>query len=204
MFYESHPGKTRQIERRSVIEIIIFTDLENFPAPALHALEDHKIVCDMLVNQIESQKRVPQVIEDTHKDDQIEALLKSRHIPHRHAKKLDLNLFHLCGKSSLLQIVLIRIDSQNTFGAPPLHFERVEAGVAAYIENRLASQICRNRILESSKFDPRIIAQEMIRSCFDTMDPEIVEPRAKGAYLIGEALFHRRILLHQGHNYNVP
>ena len=54
----------------------------DFPAAALHALEHQQVPRRVLVDQVESKQRMPQMVEHAHKQNHIEALIERSDIPH--------------------------------------------------------------------------------------------------------------------------
>lgn len=68
MFDESQPRKSRPFEYRHLGKrVIVFDRLFACIAP-LHRLADKEITHDVLADQVERQKRMPQVIEHTEKE----------------------------------------------------------------------------------------------------------------------------------------
>src|SRR5262249_15005281 len=76
--------------------------------------------------------------------------------------KIKVDAQSLGGEPCLIQIAIIDIDSQHPAGAAFLHLNRIEAAVAAYVENRGPPQIRRYGIQSLPPFDTGKIAQKMM------------------------------------------
>ena len=65
----------------------------------------------MLVDQVEREKRMPQVIEHAHEEHDVEALAETRDIVDRQLPELDVQRLDLGGEARLRQIVVVGIDA---------------------------------------------------------------------------------------------
>ena len=92
----------------------------------------------MLVDQVERQQRMAQVVEHAHEQHEVELLAERADVVDREVAEFDVEAVDLGGEARLRQIVLVEVDAEHALGAAPLHLHRVEAGVAADIEHRLA------------------------------------------------------------------
>src|SRR5690606_35541891 len=130
----------------------------------------------MLANEIERQERMTQVIEHAHEDHDVKALGKRAHVVDGKLAKLDVHLGDFRRKSGLRQISIVEVEAENALRTPPLHLDRVEAGIAPDVENRLSAEIFRDCILELPPFHMRIVAEKMVRRSGDAVELDIVEP----------------------------
>src|SRR5207248_209217 len=89
LFDEEHSGKFRRIEHLSFPEMIVVVRLVRFVASTLHRLENKKVFGHMLMDQVQSQKRMPQVVKHAHEEDQIELLAQVRDVVNRQLPKLN-------------------------------------------------------------------------------------------------------------------
>src|SRR5258708_30112833 len=120
------------------------------------------------------------MIEHTEKKHDIELLVKCSDVIDGHLCKLDFDAYDISSKARLPQIVGIDIHSQHTCRAARLHLERIEAGIAAYVENRTAAEIGRDRIGEAAPLDCRIVAEKMVWRGHDAAPQiNIVKPKAE-------------------------
>ena len=106
-----------------------------------------------------------QVVQHAHEDDEVELLAADEAID---VVDVALHELHvepelLAGEARLAQIDRVVVDAQHARGAAALHFERIEAAVAADVEHGLAAEIVRHGVLEELPEIGREIAQRMIR-----------------------------------------
>ena len=64
----------RIVELCNGMEIVIRFHIHHLSATPLHALEDQKVLSNMLMDQIECEQRMAQMVENSHKHHQIEFL----------------------------------------------------------------------------------------------------------------------------------
>src|ERR1700760_504020 len=121
---------------------------------------------------------MPQVIQHTHEDHQVEFLLQSCDIPYRHLSEFDIDTIHFSGEASLSQIMQICVDPKYPICSAPLHLQGIKTRVATDIQHGPAVHIFGNHAVESSELDSRIVAEKMLWSCLDTLQPQIMEPRS--------------------------
>ncbi len=74
MFDEEQLRIVGPVEDLPLPEIVITLEACNGIRPALHALEEHLVADNVLVEEVERQQRMAQVIENAHEDDQVEPL----------------------------------------------------------------------------------------------------------------------------------
>src|SRR5215469_12472924 len=103
-----------------------------------------------------------QVVQNAHKQDNVELFAQIRDSIDIQFAKLDLCITDLRCKTRLFQITGIRIDTKYASGSAAFHLDRIETRITTDIENGFAAQIGRNRMFEAPPFEARIIAQEVI------------------------------------------
>src|SRR5262249_2183217 len=96
-----------------------------------------------------------------------------------HLPELDVEIIHLGGEACLPRIFRLGIKTKHPRGTASLHLHRIESGVAANVEHRLAGQIDWDRIREWPPFDGREVAQEMRGRGAYAFEIDIVKPRRK-------------------------
>src|SRR6478672_758048 len=110
-----------------------------------------------------------QVIQHTHEDDYVECLRELRYFVNVHLPKLYIGFVDTSGEARLLQIILVRVDTDNSICAALLHFNRIKPPIAADIEYGFAGKIRWDRVFEGIEFDARIVPEKMIRRRFHTL-----------------------------------
>src|SRR6185437_5015828 len=115
------------------------------------------------------------MIEHAHEDDPIELLAELAYFIDGEPVKFNVRAHHLGREPRLREIALVVVDRDYAVGAAPLHFERIEAGVAADIEHCFPAQIPRNRMLETLPLEARIVTEKMVRRGLDAVEIEIVK-----------------------------
>jgi hypothetical protein len=155
---EMQSREARPVEYFDLREFVVFFEGFDLDAAPLHGLEHQKITGDVLVNQIQGQQGMAKVIEDAEEQHDIEPLAQRRDVKNRQLAELELNPAHLGGKAGLVQIVRVRIHGDYALGAAPLHLDRVEAGIAADVEDGPATQISGHRIGEAAPLHRRVVA----------------------------------------------
>src|SRR5688572_24668575 len=105
----------------------------------------------MLVYEIQRKKRMPEVVKHAHENHEVELLTQRADLVNRQFSKLNIGLEHFCREPRLVQILVVEIHRNHAFGSPTFHFERVEAGIAANIQNALPGQIRRKGMGEVLK-----------------------------------------------------
>lgn len=188
-FDEEQLGIIRSIEDGPFGKIVVFLQIRHTCIAALEALEQEPVPNHMLEQEIERQKRVAQVIEHAHENDEIELLLQPPHLIDRHLMELDVEARVFGCEACLAQIMRIGIDADDPACIAPLHFQRVEAGIAADIENAAALEVIGDDMPEALPLEPRIVAKEVIGGRLDATDPQVVEPGAE----LGDPLSQLRI-----------
>src|SRR5690348_3981176 len=172
-------GKRGTIERLGVPEVVVRVERLDLSAAAVHRLKQQEVLGGVLVNEVERQQRMTKVIEHAHEHDEIEALTELTDVVNRQLAKFDVEAAHPGGKARLRQIFIDGVDADDARCAAALQLHRVETGVAADVEDRVAGEIARNGVGEAAPFDGRIIAEKMLRRGANTVEVEIVKPGAK-------------------------
>src|ERR1700755_445770 len=103
-----------------------------------------------------------EMIENTHKNDDIELLSQTCDIPNRHMEKLDIHFLYFCRKACLPKIALVGINSQNPFSSAAFHSKRIKSSIPADVEHRLTCKIARKGMAEMYELNLWIISEEMV------------------------------------------
>src|SRR5258706_5684289 len=90
--------------------------------------------------------------------------------------KFDFRFAYFGRKTCLGEVIAVDIDGHDPGGAASLHFNRVEAPVAADVQDTAAPDLVRNGSGETCPFGRRIIAERMIGSRFYPVEIDIVKP----------------------------
>src|SRR3989440_10071336 len=133
----------------------------------------------MLVDQIQREQRMPQMIKDPEKQNDIELLAKLVHVIDREFSKFDVQPERVGCEMCLRQISLVEINAKHAIGSAPFHLNAVEAAVATDIEYAVTSQIGGNRVLESFPLHAWEIAEEMFRRRLHAAKGGVMEPFAQ-------------------------
>src|SRR5205823_12636666 len=184
MLDKVHLGIAGIVERRRSVELIVRFDRNNFATAALHTLKEQKIAGDMLMNQIKRKQRVAQVIQNPHKDNQVELLSNSSNVPYREAAELDLRPLDLSGETSLTKIVFVRINTQHASCAAALHLERVEPRIASDIKHGLTRKIGRQCMTEGRELQLGVVAEKVVGSGLNAIEAEIMKPGTESPDLL--------------------
>ena len=162
MLDEEQPRKAWPIEDRPLGERVVLLERIFAGFTALHRLTDKQIADHVLANQIECQKRMPQMIENAQKQHDIEPLAEQSDVVRRHLGEFDFYADRLGGEASLPQIIGIEIDREDASGVAQLHLDRIEAAITADIEDRLAAEVSGDRIGKPPPFDRRVVTEKMV------------------------------------------
>src|ERR1044071_1236879 len=103
---------------------------------------------------------MPEVIKDAHKQHEIKLLPEFGDAIDREIAKLDIHRIHFRRKARLVQVFLIRVDSDYTLSAALLHLDRVEARVATNVENRLSRQVVGYGVSKALPLHLRIVSEK--------------------------------------------
>ena len=79
-------------------------------------------------------------------------------------------------KARLGEIDIVKIDCHHALGPALFHFDGIESGVAADIEDRHTSEVLRNSVLKPLPFRSWIVAQEVIWRGLHTRKRKVVKP----------------------------
>src|ERR1051326_2977035 len=169
----------RPLENRRLAERVILVEPLFAGVAALHRLTDEEIPDDMLADEIERQERVSQMVKDPEEQHEVEALAECADVIDRELREFDIEAAHLSREARLPEIALVVIDREHARRAAPLHFQRIEPGIAADIEDGLAGEVGRDRIREMPPLYRRIVTEKIVRGGFHPVQVEIVEPRAE-------------------------
>src|SRR4051794_4805721 len=93
--------------------------------------------------------------------------------------KLDIEAEHVRGKSRLREIIGIVVDTDDVGRPAPFHLDRIEAAVAADIEDTLAGEIGGKGMGKTLPFHCGVIAERMIPRRPPPIQIHVVEPRPK-------------------------
>ena len=88
--------------------------------------------------------------------------------------KLYVEALDLGGEAGLGEVVLVVVDTEDARGTTALHFHRVEAGVAADVEHRLAAEIGGKAVVKALPLHLGVVAEEVVGRSTDAMQVEIV------------------------------
>src|SRR5205085_11979243 len=95
--------------------------------------------------------------------------------------QLDVDPGHFGREPSLREVALVAVDAHDAVGPAPLHLDGEEAGVATDVENGLAAQVPRDRVLDAAPEIARVVAEEVVRRGVHAAQIEVVEPIAQRA-----------------------
>src|SRR3546814_11681123 len=98
--------------------------------PALHRLKYEHVSDDVLVEKVQSEKRMAQVIEHAHEQDQIEALREMSDLIDRHLPELYVVSQNLGGERRLGEEAGVGVATDDPSRDAARHFHRVEASAA--------------------------------------------------------------------------
>src|SRR5437764_100551 len=121
---------------------------------------------------------MPQMVEHTHEQHEIEFLAAVLDVIDRKLPELDVDLVDLGGKPRLRHVIRIGIDAEHALGPAPLHLDRVKAAVTADVEHAVPPQVG-NGVGEAMPFDGRIVAEEMRGRGPHALEVDVVKPRAE-------------------------
>src|SRR3954452_4505396 len=104
---EIHQRIAVALEHRVIPERIVVGDTGHVVAAALHALENHHVAHDRVVQDVEGEQRMAEVVEHAHENDDIELLAEFADVVHIHFPELDVAVAdHARGKAALLEVNL--------------------------------------------------------------------------------------------------
>src|SRR2546430_17327302 len=118
----------------------------------------------MLVDQIQREQRMPQMIKDPKKQNDIELLAKLVHVIDREFSKFDVQPERVGCEMCLRQISLVEINAKHAISSAPFHLNAVEAAVATDIEYAVTSQIGGERLPESVPLHHRASRRRRLRA----------------------------------------
>src|SRR5216683_1614078 len=127
---------------------------------------------------------MPQVVEHAHEDDKVESLPTNQAVDVVHVALNEVDLQAELGtcEACLTQIGIVVVDPEHSARAAALHLERVEAAIAADVEDALAGQIIRKRVFEELPEVGGKVPQWVVRRSLDLAvlaQPQIVKPRTE-------------------------
>src|SRR3712207_1837250 len=99
-----HLRVTRIVKMIRLPEGVVFLDWHGLRRAALHRLEHEEVLGDMLVNEVEGEKRMAQVVEDAHEEHHVERLAELPKVIDREFPKLDVVAHRLGGETRLCEI----------------------------------------------------------------------------------------------------
>src|SRR5690349_7327169 len=103
---------------------------------------------------------MPEVIEHTHEDHDIELLAELCDVVDGELFQLDVQIENLRRQFRLREVPRIGINADDAIRSALLHLNGVEAAVAPYIENRLPTEVFRNRVGKPPPLELRIVSKE--------------------------------------------
>src|SRR5512132_3809733 len=116
------------------------------------------------------------MIQYAHQQHDIEPFAEPGDVIDGQLAELDLDLADLCGEASLPEIAVTGIEPDDARGPAPLHLDRVEAGVAANVENGHAGQVLRQAGGDVPPQNGRIVTQKVPRRRLHAGQVDVVEP----------------------------
>src|SRR5947209_1909508 len=122
-----------------------------------------------------------QVIEDSKKKNDIEFFPELLHVVDRKFAKFDIEPQRLSGELRLRQVLIVKVDAEHAVGAAPLHFDAVEAAIAADIKHRFTAQILWNGVFKAPPLHIWVVTKKVLRGGLDSPDVDIVKPISKCA-----------------------
>ena len=114
------------IERIGSPEVVILLELTCPIAATLHRLKQHQVPCDVFMDQIKRQQRVPQMIENAHEDHEIKGLVQRCHVVNRHVSEFDVKVVYFGGEPRLREIFVAAVQPEHPVGAAALHLLGIE------------------------------------------------------------------------------
>src|SRR5690606_3071399 len=99
----------------------------------------------VFTHEIERQQGMTQMVEHTQEQDDVEASERADIVDGKLAE-LDLRISEISGEACLRKIFVVEIDAENPRRTAPFHLDGVKAGVAANVQNGLASKIAGKRM----------------------------------------------------------
>src|SRR5437016_2313878 len=115
----------------------------------------------MIVQQIEREQWMSQVVQHAHEKHDVKPLSQGGNVVDGQLAKLDVDAGDFRGEPRLGEVPAVGVDADHAVGVAALHLDRVEAGVAADIENGLAAKVPGYGVRKPAPFDRRIVAEEM-------------------------------------------
>src|SRR3954454_8932655 len=108
---EIHQRIAVALKHRVVPERIVVRDAGHVVAAALHALENHHVTHDRVMEDVEGEQRMAEVVEHTHEDDHIELLAEFADVVHIHFAELNVAVAdNARGETALLEVNLVAVD----------------------------------------------------------------------------------------------
>src|SRR6185437_8209280 len=153
----------------------------------------------LLQELIEREEGVSQMVEDPHKKDEVE--LPGNRIGGVDGTLLEFDVHseRLCRKPRLVEIPVVDVNPEHSLGAALLHFDGVEAAIAADVEHGRTGKVRWNGRRDEAPLDVWKITEKMIRCRRNAVQVKVVKPLAQLRYLgrqlvPGVARSGRRIL----------
>ena len=180
MLDEVHLGIAGRVEVILVPEVVVGCDRRDIVRSALQGLEQHQVLGDVFVDQVEREQRMPQMIKHPHEDHEVEAFAQGPDVIDRKLAELDAGAQSLGREPRLSQVIRIGVDPEHPFGTAPFHLDRVETAIAADVEHAHSGETLGQHVGEAAKLDAGIVAQEVIRRRPDAAEIHVVEPGPEG------------------------
>ncbi len=179
------------LEVRRLAEVVIRRRTADVRRAPQHGLKHERLTDSVFVQDVEREQRMPQVVQDAHEEHQIESLLERGQVVDGHLAQIDVEPGNLRGQPGLREVPRVAVDAEHAVGAAPLHLERVEACVAAYVQHRAAAQVCRDGMGEPPPLHGWVIAQKVGRGRLDPVEVQVVEPVTELAHALLDVLRSR-------------
>jgi len=179
-FHEVHCGIVRIEEDLGVPEVIVFLPLLHVRRAPQHGLKHQAALAVHFLDYfVEGEEGISQVVKQAHEKHIIKLSRDALNVVHGALLELDIQLERLRRKACLVQVTLAYVNTKHAISAPAFRLDRIEAAVAANIQNRSSPQVLRQRMRDVSPLDVWKVAQEMVRSGPDTVEIEVVKPVAQ-------------------------
>ncbi len=166
------------VEDLGLVEAVVRGNVGNLPASAKKTLKHKPISGHVIAEKIQGQQRMPEVVQNSHEEDDIKGSSQLRDVINGHALPGDVYFFDFRRKPGLRQITGILINPEHRCGAELAALYGVEAGIAADIEHRPAADI-RKVGLQVAPLHPGIVAEKMVRGGADATELHVVKPGAE-------------------------
>src|SRR3954454_9873747 len=136
------------------------------------------------------------MIENAHKDHEIEGLVELSDVVDGQVAKFDVEFVDLCREAGLREVFIAAVEPKHAIRAAALHLHRVKAGVTADIQHGFSLQRFGYDVGEVAPFHRWIVAEKMRWRGWDAMKIKVVEPRPKRIDPAADLLSRERTAIH--------